>query len=93
MEKALIETSVREKCLQVLEVVYQARFMDEKMQKLVRQNKGGTFHLCGHGHELIGAVSSHALQSGKDWGFPYYRDRSFAIGLGCALDEIFGAFF
>ena len=92
MESTLLETPIKERCLQTLEAVYQARFMDEKMQKLVRQNKGGTFHLYGHGHELIGVVSSLALQSGKDWGLPYYRDRAFAIGLGCALDELFGAF-
>ncbi|NGX51243.1 MAG: 2-oxoisovalerate dehydrogenase subunit beta, partial [Chlamydiae bacterium] len=75
-----------------LEAIYQARFMDEKMQKLVRQNKGGSFHLCGMGHELVGVACAHALHPGKDWGFPYYRDRAFAIGLGCALDELFGAF-
>jgi 2-oxoisovalerate dehydrogenase E1 component len=88
----LLESPVKKKCLEILEKVYQARFMDEKMQKLVRQNKGGTFHLFGQGHELIGVVSSQALTPGKDWGFPYYRDRAFAIGLGCALDELFGAF-
>jgi 2-oxoisovalerate dehydrogenase E1 component len=92
MESTLLEAPSKKKCLQTLEAVYQARFMDEKMQKLVRQNKGGTFHLYGHGHELIGATCGLALQPGKDWGFPYYRDRAFAIGLGCALDELFGSF-
>lgn len=92
MESVLLEPSVKKECLQTLEAVYQARFMDEKMQKLVRQNKGGTFHLFGQGHELIGVMSARALISGKDWGLPYYRDRAFAIGLGCGLDELFGAF-
>ena len=92
MEAVLLEPSVKNECLQTLEAVYQARFMDEKMQKLVRQNKGGTFHLFGQGHELIGVMSARALTSGKDWGLPYYRDRAFAIGLGCGLDELFGAF-
>ncbi len=79
-------------CLKALEAIYLTRMMDDKMQKLVRQNKGGTFHLCVNGHEMIGVVSALSLIPGKDWGLPYYRDRGFAIGLGCALSEIIGAF-
>jgi 2-oxoisovalerate dehydrogenase E1 component len=80
------------KCLRTLEVIYQSRFMDDKMSILVKQNKGGTFHMNGLGHELIGAVSALSLTPGKDWGFPYYRDKSFAIGLGACLVELFGTF-
>lgn len=90
--KELLETAEKQKCLKTLEGIYRARFTDEKMQKLVRQNKGGTFHLYTHGHELIGVMCGQALSAGKDWGLPYYRDRAFAIGLGCDLSEIFGAF-
>ena len=71
----------KEKCLKVLEVMYWTRFADEKMQKLIRQNKGGSFHLCVSGHEMVGAVCALSLIPGKDWGLPYYRDRAFAIGL------------
>jgi len=92
MESTLLDPQTQKRSLDVLKAVYEARFMDEKMQKLVRQNKGGTFHLYGQGHELIGVASAHALIPGKDWGLPYYRDRAFAIGIGCALDELFGAF-
>ena len=88
----LLETAEKQKCLKILEGIYRARFTDEKMQKLVRQNKGGTFHLYTHGHELVGVMCGQALTAGKDWGLPYYRDRSFAIGLGGDLSEIFGAF-
>lgn len=86
------EMAVKEKCLRTLEVIYQSRAMDEKMAILVKQNKGGTFHMNGLGHELVGAVSALALTQGKDWGFPYYRDKSFAIGHGCCLVELFGTF-
>ncbi len=68
------------KALQVLDVIHLTRFMDDKMAKLVRQNKGATFQLSVSGHELIGAVSALSLQPGSDWGLPYYRDRAFAIG-------------
>ncbi len=77
--------------LQVLEAMYLTRFTDEKMQKLIRQNKGGTFHLCVNGHEMVGAVCALSLVPGKDWGLPYYRDRAFAIGLGCSLRDLIGA--
>ena len=33
-----------ERALKTLEAMYLARFMDDKMGKLVRQNKGATFH-------------------------------------------------
>lgn len=76
----------------VLTAMYHTRLTDDKMAKLVRQNKGGTFHLCDSGHEMIGAVSALSLIPGTDWGYPYYRDRAFAIGLGCTLKDLFAAF-
>jgi 2-oxoisovalerate dehydrogenase E1 component len=78
-------------CIKALEAIYLTRFLDEKMQKLIRQNKGGAFHLQTHGHEMIGVVSALSLIPGKDWGLPYYRDRGFAVGIGCALKDILGA--
>lgn len=77
--------------LKTLEVIYLARFMDEKMSKLIRQNKGGTFHLSSAGHEMIGALCALGLVPSKDWGLPYYRDRTFAIGMGCSLTDLIGA--
>lgn len=82
----------REIILKTLEVMYLTRLMDEKMQKLVRQNKGATFHLPVLGHEMIGAISALSLTAGTDWGFPYYRDRAFALGLGCSLQDVLAAF-
>lgn len=78
--------------LKTLEVMHLTRFMDDKMGKLVRQNKGATFHLPVSGHEMIGALSALSLIPGTDWGFPYYRDRAFAIGLGCTLEDLLAAF-
>ncbi len=86
------DTRAKEACLKALEAMLATRFLDDKMSKLVRQNKGGTFHLSVAGHELIGSVSALALTPGKDWGFPYYRDRAFAVGLGCSLTDLIGAF-
>ena len=96
--EGLLDTGVKSpketkaKCLRVLEAAYECRFMDEKMGKLVRQNKGGTFHMNALGHELVGVIGAHSLVQGKDWAFPYYRDRGFAIGFGSCLVELLGAF-
>lgn len=83
---------LKQKCLRALEVMYLSRFMDDKMAILVKQNKGGTFHMNGLGHEMIGAVSALSLTQGLDWAFPYYRDKSFAIGHGACIVELFGTF-
>lgn len=75
-----------------VEKVYLARVLDEKMFKLVRQSKGGTFHLFTAGHELIGAIAGLTLRPGSDWALPYYRDRAFALGLGCTPEELLTTF-
>lgn len=78
--------------LKTLSVMYMSRYMDQKMSILVKQNKGGTFHMNGLGHELVGAVCALELKPGHDYAFPYYRDKSFAIGFGCCPVELFGTF-
>lgn len=78
--------------LRTLEVMWFTRFMDDKMAKLVRQNKGATFHLAVTGHEMIGAIAGLSLIPGTDWAFPYYRDRAFALGLGCSPQDLFASF-
>ncbi len=81
-----------EKALRILKLMWLSRLTDDKMAKLAKQNKGGTFQLSSAGHELVGTVCAQALVPGKDWGLPYYRDQPFALGLGCELNELFGVF-
>jgi len=78
--------------LSVLKNLYMTRFLDNKMSILVKQNKGTTFFLSTAGHEMIGSVAALSLTAKKDWGFPYYRDRAFATGIGCDIEEIIAAF-
>lgn len=92
LEELLATAKGKGKALKTLEVMHLTRFADDKMSKLVRQNKGGTFHLGVSGHEMIGAIAALSLIPGKDWALPYYRDRAFAIGLGCTLVDIMAAF-
>ena len=92
MSKSFLDEFSEGLGLRLLQVMHWTRFADEKMSKLVRQNKGATFHLSVKGHELIGGLSALLLQPGTDWALPYYRDRAFAIGLGCPLVELFASF-
>ncbi|MGL4348649.1 MAG: alpha-ketoacid dehydrogenase subunit alpha/beta [Chlamydiales bacterium] len=87
---ALLEN--RTLCLQILHQLYITRSIDQKMQKLAKQNKGGTFHLCTDGHELVGIIAAFSLISKTDWAFPYYRDRAFVIGIGAKLVDLFASF-
>ncbi|MCH9612659.1 MAG: 1-deoxy-D-xylulose-5-phosphate synthase [Chlamydiia bacterium] len=75
-------------CVSIYISVLIARQIDDKTITLSKQNKGGTFQLCTKGHEIVGLLSGLLLTSEKDWGFPYYRDRAFAIGLGSDLVEV-----
>lgn len=84
--------ATQKELLNTLKAMLLSRFTDEKMAKLAKQNKGGTFQLSAAGHELVGVVSAQTLKAGVDWSFPYYRDQPFAIGFGCDLEEIFGVF-
>lgn len=81
----------REGALDVLKTLFLAIISNEKMDKLVKQNKGAGFFISTAGHDIVGAAVSKALFE-RDWAFPYYRDRAFAIGRGCPLYEIFAAF-
>ena len=72
--------------------MYITRFLDEKMTKLARQNKGGNFHLSSLGHEMIGTMCGLKLEAGRDWALPYYRDRPFAVGFGVEPQEMLAAF-
>ena len=91
-KKATTTSAMKKKALTVLESMFLSRYADEKMGKLVKQNKGATFQLSAAGHELIGAVCGHALTPEKDWAFPYYRDQAFTIALGTTAHELFAAF-
>lgn len=91
-ESLLNQEKTVAKAFETLRLLYKARFTDEKMSYLARQNKGGSFHLYTKGHEIVGIVAGMALIPGKDWALPYYRDRAVAIALGCDLSELFGAF-
>ncbi|MDQ6898826.1 MAG: thiamine pyrophosphate-dependent dehydrogenase E1 component subunit alpha [Candidatus Dormibacteraeota bacterium] len=58
-----------------------ARAIDRRMWVLNRQGKA-PFVISGQGHEAAQVGAAHALEPGKDWLFPYYRDLAFCLALG-----------
>lgn len=76
----------------IVKACYLTRFFDERAFLLSKQSLGGNFHLSAKGHELVGVVGGVLLSDPKHFGFPYYRDRGFAIGKGCSPKELMAAF-
>lgn len=67
--------------LDMYEVMLQARKLDERMWVLHRQGKVA-FHISGMGQEGCQVGAAFAMERGKDWLHPYYRDMAFVLALG-----------
>lgn len=83
--------TLNEKTLRdMFEIMLLARRLDERAWVLHRQGKIA-FHISGIGHEAAQVGAVFALQKGKDWFVPYYRDLAMMIGLGMTpLDFMLG---
>jgi 2-oxoisovalerate dehydrogenase E1 component alpha subunit len=67
--------------LAMYEVMLLSRKLDERMWVLHRQGKVA-FHISGMGHEACQVGTAFALERGKDWVHPYYRDMAFVLAMG-----------
>src|SRR2546422_1492155 len=74
--------------LQLYEKMLRAYFVEEQCRLFVRAGKCA-FYASARGHEKVQIAVSMLLQPGKDWFFPYYREKALMVGLGMPLDEIF----
>ncbi len=70
-----------EQLLDMYEVMLLARKLDERMWVLHRQGKVA-FHISGMGQEACQVGAAFAMERGKDWLHPYYRDMAFVLALG-----------
>ncbi len=67
--------------LDLYRVMLLARRLDERAWVLHRQGKIA-FHISGIGQEAAQVGAAFALERGKDWFAPYYRDLALMLALG-----------
>ena len=73
--------------LRAFHVMYLSRCLDDREILLKRQSKI-YFQISAAGHEAIQTAAGMVLHPGKDWIFPYYRDRALALALGVTAEDM-----
>jgi 2-oxoisovalerate dehydrogenase E1 component len=74
--------------LSMYEKMLRVYFIEERMKLFVRANKC-SFHASSRGHEKLQIAVTLAMKPGKDWFFPYYREKALMVGLGMSNRDIF----
>jgi 2-oxoisovalerate dehydrogenase E1 component len=77
----------RDALVRAFQIMYLARSLDDREILLKRQNRI-FFQISGAGHEAVGIAAGMLLKVGRDWIFPYYRDRALALTLGVTGEEM-----
>ncbi len=65
------------------------RLIDERLTRLQRLGKT-SFVAPSAGHEGAQVGIAHAVEVGRDWLFPYYRDTTLVAAIGWPLEKLFG---
>ncbi|HEV8701473.1 MAG TPA: thiamine pyrophosphate-dependent enzyme [Candidatus Polarisedimenticolia bacterium] len=74
--------------LKLYERMLRAYYVEEQCRVFVRAGKC-SFYASARGHEKMQILVALLLQPGKDWFFPYYREKALMVGLGMPLEHIF----
>jgi len=66
-----------------------ARIADDRFGRLQRQGRI-SFVAPSAGHEAAQVAVAHAIEVGRDWVYPYYRDIGLCLAMGIPLVEMLG---
>ncbi len=74
--------------LDLLRKMLTVYYLEERLKVFVRAGRI-SFHASCRGHEKLQIAMTMLLEPGKDWFFPYYREKALMVGLGMPLRDIF----
>ncbi len=69
-------------------LIHQARLVDDRARKYLRQAKGWSYHASHAGHDGIQVALGLAFRPNRDWMFPYYRDMLTCLAAGVTPYEL-----
>lgn len=69
-------------------LIHQARLVDDRARKYLRQAKGWSYHASHAGHDGIQVALGLAFRQNQDWLFPYYRDMLTCLAGGITPYEL-----